>query len=127
MLFCYSLYVNSQTSITSPDGNLKMTFTLDKEGAPTYDLLYFGKTVIKTSKLGLELKKEDPNKKTDFEWRENKDTDKLDSKTNFYDGFTLKEKITSIAMVGTFLTLAGLFISENRINIKKGEKNECRK
>ena len=46
MLFCYSLYVNSQTSITSPDGNLKMTFTLDKEGAPTYDLLYFGKTVI---------------------------------------------------------------------------------
>ena len=92
MLFCYSLYVNSQTSITSPDGNLKMTFTLDKEGAPTYDLLYFGKTVIKTSKLGLELKKEDPNKKTDFEWRENKDTDKLDSKTNFYDGFTLKKK-----------------------------------
>lgn len=95
MLFCYSLYVNSQTSITSPDGNLKMTFTLDKEGAPTYDLLYFGKTVIKPSKLGLELKKEDPNKKTDFEWRENKDTDKLDSKTNFYNGFTLKEKITS--------------------------------
>ncbi len=95
MLFCYSLYVNSQTSITSPDGNLKMTFTLDKEGAPTYDLLYYGKTVIKPSKLGLELKKEDPNKKTDFEWRENKDADKLDSKTNFYNGFTLKEKIAS--------------------------------
>lgn len=44
-----------------------------------------------------------------------------------FSAFILKEKITSIAMVGTFLTLAGLFISENRINIKKGEKNECRK
>ncbi|MCI6032607.1 DMT family transporter [Fusobacterium varium] len=41
-----------------------------------------------------------------------------------FSAFILKEKITSIAMVGTFLTLAGLFISENRINIKKGEKNE---
>ena len=41
-----------------------------------------------------------------------------------FSAFILKGKITSIAMVGTFLTLAGLFISENRINIKKGEKNE---
>ena len=41
-----------------------------------------------------------------------------------FSAFILKEKITSIAMVGTFLSLAGLFISENRINIKKGEKNE---
>ncbi|MDU1912309.1 DMT family transporter [Fusobacterium sp.] len=40
-----------------------------------------------------------------------------------FSAFILKEKITSIAMVGTFLTLTGLFISENRINIKKGEKN----
>lgn len=39
-----------------------------------------------------------------------------------FSAFILKEKITSIAMVGTFLTLAGLFISENRINIKKRRK-----
>lgn len=41
-----------------------------------------------------------------------------------FSAFILKEKITPIAMAGTFLTLAGLFISENRINVKKGEKNE---
>ena len=38
-----------------------------KEGAPTYDLIYKGKTVIKPSTLGLELKKED-NTRTDFDW-----------------------------------------------------------
>lgn len=41
-----------------------------------------------------------------------------------FSAFILKEEITPIAMAGTFLTLAGLFISENRINVKKGEKNE---
>lgn len=41
-----------------------------------------------------------------------------------FSAFILKEKITPVAMVGTFLTLAGLFISENRLSLKKGEKNE---
>jgi hypothetical protein len=37
----------------------------------------------------------------------------------------LKEKITGIAVIGVFLTLIGLFISENRITIrtKEGLKN----
>ena len=34
-----------------------MTFTLDGQGTPTYELTYKQKEVIKPSKLGLELKK----------------------------------------------------------------------
>ena len=40
-----------------------------------------------------------------------------------FSALILKEKITPIAMFGTFLTLAGLFISENRLTLKK-EKNK---
>jgi len=43
-------------SLKSPDGNLVMAFKLNDGGIPTYTLAYKGKTVIKTSKLGLELK-----------------------------------------------------------------------
>ena len=94
MLFC-ALIVNAQ-KLTSPDGNLEMNFSLDGKGAPMYELSYKGKTVIKSSKLGLELKKEDANKHTDFEWKEVKDASTLDIKTNLYDGFKIeKTEITS--------------------------------
>ena len=94
MLFC-ALIVNAQ-KLTSPDGNLEMNFSLDGKGAPMYELSYKGKTVIKPSKLGLELKKEDANKHTDFEWKEVKDASTLDIKTNLYDGFKIeKTEITS--------------------------------
>ncbi|MBQ8242231.1 MAG: glycoside hydrolase family 97 protein [Bacteroidaceae bacterium] len=94
MLFC-AIIVNAQ-KLTSPDGNLEMNFSLDGKGAPMYELSYKGKTVIKPSKLGLELKKEDANKHTDFEWKEVKDASTLDIKTNLYDGFKIeKTEITS--------------------------------
>ncbi len=94
MLFC-AIIVNAQ-KLTSPDGNLEMNFSLDAKGAPVYELSYKGKTVIKPSKLGLELKKEDANKHTDFEWKEVKDASTLDVKTNLYDGFKIeKTEITS--------------------------------
>ena len=94
MLFC-AIIVNAQ-KLTSPDGNLEMYFSLDGKGAPMYELSYKGKTVIKPSKLGLELKKEDANKHTDFEWKEVKDASTLDIKTNLYDGFKIeKSEITS--------------------------------
>ena len=94
MLFC-ALIVNAQ-KLTSPDGNLEMNFSLDGKGAPMYELSYKGKTIIKPSKLGLELKKEDANKHTDFEWKEVKDASTLDIKTNLYDGFKIeKTEITS--------------------------------
>ena len=42
--------------LTSPNGKLQMTFSLSEKGEPTYMLQYKGKTVIRPSHLGLELK-----------------------------------------------------------------------
>lgn len=47
--------INAQ-QITSPDQNLELKFGLSSKGEPTYELTYKKKAVIKTSKLGLELK-----------------------------------------------------------------------
>lgn len=46
-------------SITSPNGQIKLNFSLTDQGEPFYELYYKGKAVIKPSKLGLELK-DDP-------------------------------------------------------------------
>ena len=43
-------------SITSPDGQLRLNFSVNPQGEPVYKLSYKGKAVIKPSKLGLELK-----------------------------------------------------------------------
>ena len=42
--------------LVSPNGNLKMEFSLNAEGVPKYALFYKGKPAIKPSKLGIELK-----------------------------------------------------------------------
>ena len=91
-----TLAISAQQKLSSPDGNFEMTFTLDAKGAPTYELSYKNQLVIKPSKLGLELKKEDANKKTDFEWTEkNIDQAELDAKADLYNGFVLKDAKTS--------------------------------
>ena len=41
--------------LTSPDGNLVMTFRLAEGGKPTYSLTYKGKTVVKPSALGFDF------------------------------------------------------------------------
>jgi hypothetical protein len=55
MVLFHTLLVNGQT-IQSPDKNLSLTFALQEGGVPTYQLSYKKKTVIKTSKLGIETK-----------------------------------------------------------------------
>lgn len=45
--------------LTSPNGQLRLNFTVNAQGEPVYELYYKNKTVIKPSKLGLELK-DDP-------------------------------------------------------------------
>ena len=87
---CCALMANAQ-KLTSPDGNLVMNFSLNQEGAPVYELFYKDKAVIKPSTLGLELKKEDANKKTSFDWKERTDIDQLDAKTNLMTGFTISD------------------------------------
>lgn len=89
-LISFALVVNAQ-KLTSPDGNFIMNFSLNQDGAPVYDLTYKNKAVIKPSTLGLELKKEDANKKTTFDWKERTDKDQLDAKTNLMTGFTIKD------------------------------------
>ena len=94
LLFCCALMAQAE-KLNSPDGNLVMNFSLNEVGAPVYELYFKNKVVIKPSTLGLELKKEDANKKTDFEWTARKDHDRLDSKTNLMTGFTVANTQTA--------------------------------
>ena len=63
-------------SITSPNGLLKLNFSLSPKGEPTYELSYKNKVVIKPSKLGLELKN-DPGLMAGFT--------QTDAKTSTFD------------------------------------------
>lgn len=88
-LCCFAIAAQAE-KLTSPDGKLVMDFNLNSKGTPVYSLLFQGKTVIKPSTLGLELKKEDPEQKTDFEWTERTDKDQLDRKTDLMTGFVVR-------------------------------------
>ncbi len=48
------------TDVTSPDGNVRLSFDLSPEGTPLYELSYKGQPVIKSSKLGFDLKNGEP-------------------------------------------------------------------
>ena len=83
--------VQAQT-LRSPGGQLEMDFTLREGGVPSYELTYKGKTVIKPSKLGLELYGE--NEKVTFggNVRGERSTD---PKTSLYDNFTVESADTA--------------------------------
>jgi hypothetical protein len=55
VLLLAAVLAGAQT-VSSPDKNLTLTFGLSAKGEPTYQLTYKNKPVIKTSKLGLDLK-----------------------------------------------------------------------
>ncbi len=61
MMACLlALFANvaiSQT-VTSPNGNMKVTFKIVAGGVPTYAIQYKGKDVVKTSRMGLALAKD---------------------------------------------------------------------
>ncbi|MEH0153470.1 glycoside hydrolase family 97 protein [Limibacter armeniacum] len=79
--------VSAQTELKSPDGKLTMEFNLAEGGVPTYSLTYKGKEVVKTSKLGFELKSDKSGQQFGSEIElKNK---KADPKASLYDGFTL--------------------------------------
>ena len=75
-----SLNVAAQT-VTSPNGNVRLTFTLD-QGRPTYEMTYKEKAVVKPSHLGLELAPD-------------KHASKGMNETDLMDGFTVSEAKTS--------------------------------
>ena len=57
--------LSTAENIGSPNGQLQLNFAVNLKGEPLYELMYKGKTVIKPSKLGLELK-DDPGMMNDF-------------------------------------------------------------
>ena len=75
------LLVAAQT-VTSPNGKVKLTFSLTGNGVPTYELTFKDKSVIKPSRLGLELAKDRHAS------REMKETDLM-------DGFKITDTKTS--------------------------------
>lgn len=59
LFVAFSLLVSMSAmadSFTSPNGLLKLNFSISAKGEPVYELFYKGKVVVKPSKLGLELK-----------------------------------------------------------------------
>jgi alpha-glucosidase len=95
MLCLAALTAPAQEKLTSPDGRLTMTFHLNEKGAPVYELTRGSQAVILPSTLGLELKKENADAPTDFDFKPRTDVDQLDSKSNLMDGFTLDGTQTS--------------------------------
>lgn len=86
---CVMLGLAAQ-KVTSPDGKLELRFNVE-DGRPTYILEMDGRTLIAPSHLGYQLKKENGEKSTDFDWKPSHTTDKdAERKANFYDGFTLE-------------------------------------
>ena len=62
----FTLFAAAQT-LTSPNGNVALKFSLTQSGQPTYELSYKGKPVCKPSHLGLELAKDKHASKGDAE------------------------------------------------------------
>ena len=83
------LAADAQQKLLSPDGQLTLTFDVDGAGTPVYELSYKQKPVILPSKLGLELKRESEDAKTDFSWTERADKALLDDKANLWSGFEI--------------------------------------
>ena len=67
--FLLALFASSalmaEEKITSPNGQIKLMFSVSAQGEPVYELSYKDKVVIKPSKLGLELK-DDPGLMSGF-------------------------------------------------------------
>jgi len=65
VLLAFSSLANAQ-QLKSPEGKFVMEFSLQNDGTPTYNLKYKNKEVVKTSKLGLELKDDKKSLLNDF-------------------------------------------------------------
>ena len=57
--FAFAFSASAKQTLTSPNGNLTLTFELGQKGEPTYSLDYKGKAVVLPSSMGLELRGQD--------------------------------------------------------------------
>ncbi len=66
LTIAFSIFIGNSQELKSPNGNLKMQFSLTENGEPTYQLTYKNQAVIKSSRLGLELKNDEKSLLDDF-------------------------------------------------------------
>ncbi|REG99046.1 glycoside hydrolase family 97 protein [Flavobacterium aquicola] len=66
LFYLIALQCANAQQLKSPNGNFTMEFTLLNDGTPSYNLTYKGKTAVKPSKLGLELKNDNKSLLNDF-------------------------------------------------------------
>ena len=95
LLLVLTCSIASAQTLTSPNGNYQMNFTLSADGSPVYTLTYKGKTVIQPSKLGLELMPEGIKRTFDDFSPEGQKPEEKDSKTNLYSGFQITDTKTA--------------------------------
>ena len=84
-------------SVSSPSGDVKLNFDIDAQGRPTYEMEFAGKQIIAPSHLGIQLKKDEPGKATDFEFSNftASEEEKINQKANLYSGFSIVDTKTS--------------------------------
>ena len=79
----------------SPDGKVELDFRLDAKGRPVYSLKMDGKTIIADSYLGLQLKEENPEKATDFEYSQFAAKQEIEKRADMQTGFSVAKVETS--------------------------------
>ncbi|MDR1369825.1 MAG: glycoside hydrolase family 97 protein [Dysgonamonadaceae bacterium] len=94
LILLVSTVMASSQTLKSPDGQLSMNFSLSADGSPVYTLDYKGKSVVKPSKLGLELIPEEIERTFDDFTLKSQDINK-DIKTNLYSSFRIADTQTS--------------------------------
>ena len=82
LLLAFPLCGNATDYVSSPNGNVRVGFSLTADGTPTYTMSYKGKPVVRQSRLGLELAKD-------------KHASKGMEETDLMDGFEEKKCSTS--------------------------------
>lgn len=75
--------------LSSPSGNFSLSFSLLKNGIPSYTLFYKGKEIIKPSQLGLELKHEEVKLAGGTD--DNMKQKSVNAKSSLYDQFTITD------------------------------------
>ena len=80
---------------TSPDGKVELDFRLDAKGRPVYSLKMDGKTIIADSYLGLQLKEENPEKATDFEYSQFAAKQQIEKRADMQTDFSIAKVETS--------------------------------
>lgn len=113
ILFVFCIAAEAQ-QLKSPEGKFVMEFILQNDGTPTYNLKYKNEEVIKTSKLGLELKNDEKSLLNDFILTDTKTTTfdetwqpvwgEVDNIRNYYNelAVTLNQKSTNRQIVIRF-------------------------